>query len=239
MRGPKADKVEKMFDSIAVDYDYLNHLFSLNIDKTWRRRALKHIVDPHKVQSILDVACGTGDFSIEISKHANPSTIVQGLDLSSSMLSVMSTKIASLGLQDRIAPRQGNCEAMDYDDNCFDVVTIGFGIRNFENREKALSEILRVLKPGGKLVILELSIPSIPLIRGLYLLYFRRILPFVGGKISGDVAAYRYLPASVINFPPKEEWMAVMSGCGYDEVSHKAFSLGICRMYVGKKPLPA
>ena len=132
-----------------------------------------------------------------------------------------------------ITAQQGNSEAMPFADGTFDCVTIAFGIRNFEHREQALQEILRVLKPGGRLVILELSVPTTPVLRGCYNLYFSHILPLIGGWISGDKAAYRYLPASVLRFPPKEEWMQIMRSCGYADVRHKAYTLGICRQYVG------
>lgn len=235
MEGPKTEKIESLFDSIAGDYDKLNHLLSLDIDKTWRRRALKWIVEKDKPQQILDIACGTGDFSIAIARHSNDKTRVTGLDLSEGMLKVMDEKVDALGLQDKISSEQGNSEKMRFDDGQFDRVTIAFGIRNFEHRETALREILRVLKPEGKLVILELSVPSNPLIRWFYNLYFTKILPLIGGKVSGDRAAYNYLPASVLKFPPKEEWMETMRGCGFREVTHKAFTLGICRMYIGEK----
>jgi len=231
MNGPKTENIERMFDSIATDYDKLNHLLSLDVDKSWRKKALKQITGG----KVLDLACGTGDFSIEIARHTDAN--VCGLDLSEGMLSVMEKKVKVLGLDDRIEARQGNAEKMDFRDCSFDFVTIGFGIRNFEHREAALKEILRVLKPGGKLVILELSVPSNRLLRGLYKVYFIHILPWIGGKISGDRSAYEYLPASVLKFPQKKEWMATMSACGYSNVRHKAFSLGICRMYTGEKSL--
>lgn len=235
MKGPETNKIRTMFDSIADDYDRLNHLFSLGIDKSWRRRALKQIVDPEKKQAILDVACGTGDFSIAIAEAAHPETIVTGLDLSDGMLAVMAKKVAQEGLTARIHTEQGNSESMRWDDATFDRVTIAFGIRNFEHREDALKEIFRVLKPGGKLVILELSVPSNKFIRWIYNFYFTKIMPWLGGKISGDRAAYHYLPASVLKFPKKLEWMHTMASCGYSNVSHKAFTLGICRMYIGEK----
>lgn len=235
MEGPKKEKVEQMFDSIAKDYDRLNHIMSLDIDKTWRLRALRQIVEKDKKQEILDIACGTGDFSIAIARKANPETKVHGLDLSAGMLEVMKEKVTKLGLDSRIVAEQGDSEKMSYADNSFDRVTIAFGIRNFEHREVALREILRVLKPGGRLVIIELSVPENPVIRWCYNLYFTKILPLIGGSISGDNAAYSYLPASVLKFPGKKEWMATMSGCGYANVTHKAFTLGICRMYTGEK----
>ncbi len=224
-----------MFDGIAEDYDRLNHIMSLGIDRSWRRRALKEIVDRGAAQEILDIACGTGDFSIEIARAMGRESHVTGVDISEGMLAVMRSKLAAAGLEGRVACVQGDSEALPYAGGSFDRVTIAFGIRNFEHRETALREILRVLKPGGKLVILELSVPSNPVIRWCYNLYFTRILPLIGGKISGDKAAYRYLPASVLNFPAKEEWMATMRACGYETVRHKAFTLGICRMYVGLK----
>ena len=283
---PKKEKIQQMFDGIAGDYDRLNHIMSLGIDRSWRRRAIKEIVrkapassasasadtgprsDPEAAtrpasgtarqtaqsangtavqsasgivghpaaQEILDIACGTGDFSIAIARAMAPGSRVTGLDLSEGMLAVMRAKLAASGLEDRVACVQGDSEALPYADATFDCVTIAFGIRNFEHRETALREILRVLKPGGKLVILELSVPSNPVIRWFYKLYFTGLLPIIGGKISGDKAAYRYLPASVLNFPGRDEWMATMRACGYAGVRHKAFTLGICRMYIGLKP---
>ena len=283
---PKKEKIQQMFDGIAGDYDRLNHIMSLGIDRSWRRRAIKEIVrkapalsasasadtgaksDPEAAtrpasgtarqtaqsanstavqsasgivghpaaQEILDIACGTGDFSIAIARAMAPGSRVTGLDLSEGMLAVMRAKLAASGLEDRVACVQGDSEALPYADAAFDCVTIAFGIRNFEHRETALREILRVLKPGGKLVILELSVPSNPVIRWFYKLYFTGLLPIIGGKISGDKAAYRYLPASVLNFPGRDEWMATMRACGYAGVRHKAFTLGICRMYIGLKP---
>lgn len=233
---PKKEKIQEMFDGIANDYDRLNHIMSLGIDRSWRRRSLKEIVREDAVQEILDIACGTGDFSIAIARRMSPGSRVTGVDLSEGMLAVMKEKLKEEGLEDCVVCGQGDSEAMDFEDGRFDCATIAFGIRNFEHREKALREILRVLKPGGRLVILELSVPSNPVIRWFYNLYFTRILPIIGGRISGDKAAYRYLPASVLNFPGKKEWMATMSGCGYAGVKHKAFTHGICRMYVGVKP---
>lgn len=234
MKGPQTEKIRALFDSIAKDYDKLNHILSLGVDKTWRKRAIKVIAED-RPQQILDIACGTGDFSIEIARHTNPATTVTGLDLSDGMLEVMDRKVAQAGLSGRISTQQGNSEAMSFEDCSFDRVTIAFGIRNFENRETALKEILRVLKPGGRLVILELSVPSNPVLRWCYELYFTKVLPWIGGVVSGEKAAYSYLPASVIKFPGKAEWMAIMSFCGYREVKHKAFTFGICRMYTGEK----
>lgn len=232
---PQKEKIQQMFDGIAPDYDRLNHLMSLGVDRSWRRRALREIVDAGRAQSILDIACGTGDFSLAIAGRMHPDSRIVGLDLSEGMLAVMRDKVAGAGLDDRISCEQGDSEAMRFADASFDVVTIAFGIRNFAHREAALREILRVLKPGGRLVILELSVPENRLLRWGYNLYFKHFVPWIGGRISGDRAAYTYLPASVQAFPGRREWTATMAGCGYAQVRHKAFTLGLCRMYVGEK----
>ena len=160
---------------------------------------------------------------------------VTGVDLSEGMLAVMREKVGKAGLADMISIEEGDGEALRFPDNTFDRVTIAFGIRNFENREKGLREMLRVLKPGGRLVILELSRPENKVIRWFYDLYFLHILPKIGGKVSGDKAAYAYLPASVAAFPGKKEFSATMREAGFRAVTHKAFTLGICRMYTGEK----
>ena len=274
-----------MFDSIAGDYDALNHILSLDVDKIWRKKALKQIVDAPAPARVLDLACGTGDFSIAIAKalsrsHKRVGTPIEahvkasvkapveapakapveaqvtstgfvtgdsgrsdlmtkghvtGVDLSECMLAVMREKVQKAGLTEMISIEEGDGENLRFPDNTFDRVTIAFGIRNFENREKGLREMLRVLKPGGRLVILELSRPENKIIRWFYDLYFLHILPKIGGKVSGDNAAYAYLPASVAAFPGKKEFMATMREAGFRAVTHKAFTLGICRMYTGEK----
>lgn len=228
MKGPDTLKMRSLFDSIAGDYDKLNHVLSLGIDKTWRRRAIKYIEG-----DVLDVACGTGDFSIAIAKKTGAK--VTGVDLSDGMLKVMAEKVAKAGLEERISAEQGNCEELRFEDASFERVTIAFGVRNFEHREVALKEICRVLKPKGKLVILELSEPDNKFIRWIYNLYFLKILPKIGGKVSGDVAAYKYLPASVLAFPKPAEWVKTMASCGFNDVFFKSYTFGICRLYVGEK----
>ena len=255
-----------MFDSIAGNYDALNHILSLDIDRIWRKKALKQIVDAPAPVQVLDLACGTGDFSIAIAKaltrsfrqaqrptyavtepvevtdaSTNASTSsatgghVTGVDLSEGMLAVMREKVGKAGLSDMISIEEGDGENLRFPDNTFDRVTIAFGIRNFGDRPKGLKEMLRVLKPGGRLVILELSRPENKILRWFYDLYFLHILPKIGGKVSGDKAAYAYLPASVAAFPGKKEFMTTMREAGFRTVTHKAFTLGICRMYTGEK----
>ena len=236
-----------MFDSIAGDYDALNHIMSLDADKGWRRKAMKKVLEgtssPQNLR-ILDLACGTGDFSIAIAQRMREIASekgqpieghIDGVDLSEGMLKVMEGKVEDKGLSDIISISQGDGENLPYDDGTFDRVTIAFGIRNFQDREKGLREMLRVLKKGGRLVILELSLPDNALVRWAFKLYFLHILPLIGGKVSGDKAAYKYLPASVVGFPKKKEFMETMTSCGFSGVAHKAFTFGICRMYTGEK----
>lgn len=234
-----------MFNSIAESYDSLNHIMSMDIDKSWRRKAIRKIGEGLEMPSragqdgcvnfsLLDLACGTGDFSITAAKHIK-GLKVTGVDLSEGMLEVMKRKVEDAGLQDRVQMSVGDGENLPFPDNSFDRVSIAFGIRNFENREKGLREMLRVLKPSGRLVILELSVPESPVVRGLYKGYFTKFMPWLGGKISGNRKAYNYLPASVISFPKKDEFMRTMRQCGFEAVGHRALSLGICRMYWGTK----
>lgn len=231
---PKKEKIRRLFNDISPEYDKLNHILSLNIDRLWRKRAVRRIVS-RQLQSILDVACGTGDFSIAIAKEMAKGSHVTGLDLSEGMLEVMRAKVIKAGLGEKISLKVGDCEALPFYDESFDRVSVAFGVRNFENREQGLREMQRVLKKGGRLVILELSLPSNKFMSWLFNLYFFHIVPLIGGKVSGDTAAYNYLPASVKAFPRKREFKATLSACGFRNVRHKALSLGICRMYIGEK----
>jgi demethylmenaquinone methyltransferase/2-methoxy-6-polyprenyl-1,4-benzoquinol methylase len=229
----KKEGVKKMFDNIAPDYDKLNHILSLNIDKNWRKKAVREIADEARPLNVLDVACGTGDFTIEIARKVPQGSTVVGVDISDGMIAVGLEKLAKLGID--AALEVADCEALPYEDNTFDRISVGFGVRNFEHLELGLSEMYRVLAPGGKLVILELSVPSNAFIRWCYKLYFLKILPFIGGLVSGDRSAYEYLPASVLRFPAPDKFMSIMKSAGFDVVEHRALTLGVCRMYIGKK----
>ena len=231
---PKKEKVQQMFDNIAPTYDKLNHIMSLSVDKLWRRHALKEIVDGTP-QRILDVACGTGDSTISIARAAAEGTKVTGADISEGMMALVMEKAGKAGVKDRIDLQVADGEALPYGEETFDRVTCAFGIRNFEHKEKGLAEFRRVLKPGGKAVILELSVPQNRVIRWVYDLYFLHILPRVGGSISGDKAAYKYLPASVHGFPSPKDFCAMMEGAGFHGVRCKTFTLGLCRMFVGER----
>ena len=228
---PQKEKIQQMFDDIAPSYDAFNHLTSMGIDKSWRRKALSLAKGP----SVLDVACGTGDFAIAAAK-AKPEWNVTGIDLSAGMLEVMARKVEAEGLGGRVRSVQGDCTASAFADCTFDSVTVAFGVRNFEDREKGLREILRVLKPGGRFVMLELGVPSWQPARWLYGLYFRHIMPLIGGRMSRNKAAYRYLPASVLAFPGKKEWLATMERCGFTDCTHRSLTFGICRLYSGERP---
>ena len=231
---PKKEKVQQMFDNIAPTYDKLNHIMSLSVDKLWRRHALKEIVDGTP-QRILDVACGTGDSTISIARAAAEGTKVTGADISEGMMALVMEKAEKAGVKDRIDLQVADGEALPYGEETFDRVTCAFGIRNFEHKEKGLEEFRRVLRLGGKAVILELSVPQNKVVRWVYDLYFLHILPWVGGSISGDRAAYKYLPASVHNFPAPKDFCAMMETAGFRGVRCKTFTLGLCRMFVGER----
>jgi len=225
---PKKEKIQEMFDSIAPEYDAFNHTTSLGIDKSWRRKALKYIQGP----SVLDIACGTGDFSIQIALSDKK---VTGVDISEGMLKVMREKVAKAGLEDKISCQIGDCAALPFAEGSFDSVTVAFGVRNFEDREACLKEIRRVLKPGGKFVMLELGVPSWQPARWIYNIYFTKIMPHIGGKMSGNKAAYNYLPASVLNFPKPKAWLETLRSIGFTDLYHRPLTFGICRLYVAVK----
>lgn len=232
---PKKEKIARMFDTIAGDYDLLNHILSLDIDRRWRREALRQIIDPDRSQEILDVACGTGDFTLAIARTACPRSHVTGIDISEGMLSRAREKAGKTGFGDRITLEAGDGEALRFGDGTFDVVTVAFGVRNFEDRKRGLREMRRVLKPEGKLVVLELSRPANPVLRWCYGLYLRHCMPWIGGLMSGDKSAYRYLTASVERFPMPREFKATLKACGFRQIRQKPLSFGICRLYTAVK----
>ena len=229
----KKEGVRKLFDNIAPDYDKLNHILSLNIDKGWRRKAVRNLVDTQEPLKVLDVACGTADFTIEIAQKVAKGSEVIGVDISEGIMAVGREKIKKAGVSAELLV--ADCEDLPYADNTFDRISVGFGVRNFEHLELGLSQMCRVLTPGGKLVILELSVPSNAFIRWCYKLYFLKILPAIGGMISGDRGAYEYLPASVLRFPGPEKFIPMLKSAGFAQVDHISLTLGICRMYVAKK----
>ncbi len=226
-----------MFNDIAPTYDKLNHILSLNIDKSWRRKAVrclkKSLSDVNKPK-ILDVACGTADSTIQIAKSIENAEIC-GIDISEKMLEIGKKKVENLKLQNRISFSNSYVESIDYQDDMFEAAFVAFGVRNFSDRMKGLGEILRVLKPNGTLVILELSEPQNVIARWLYNLYFKNVLPYIGKKVSGNSDAYRYLQQTVESFPMPNEFVKILQSAGYQDVKHKAFSFGLCRLYEVKK----
>lgn len=230
----KKEEVQEMFDNIAPTYDRLNHLFSLSIDKIWRRRTVR-IVRRLKPQRILDLATGTGDLAIKMAKRI-PQAHIMGVDLSEKMLSVAAEKVRRRGLDDHIALYQGDAENLDLDDGVVDVVTVAFGVRNFGDIEKGLSEIWRTLRSGGHLVVLEFSMPPNVLVRKAYGLYSNHVMRPVGGLVSHDEKAYGYLPASIAEFHAPEEFMSLMRRVGFEDCYRRSQSFGIAQIYVGRKP---
>ncbi|MBQ6161268.1 MAG: bifunctional demethylmenaquinone methyltransferase/2-methoxy-6-polyprenyl-1,4-benzoquinol methylase UbiE [Prevotella sp.] len=226
----KKEFVEQMFDDIAPTYDKLNHILSLNVDKGWRRKAVRRIVAT-RPKHVLDVACGTGDFAIALSQAGVEK--VTGVDISQGMLDVGNAKVKALGLN--IEMHVDDCEHLGIEDNTFDAVSVAFGVRNFEHLQRGLNDMQRVLRPGGLVCIVELSVPSNTLLRWAYKLYFLHILPFVGGLVSGNRNAYRYLPESVLRFPKPDEVCRMLKEAGFRDVEAKAFTFGLCRMFTGIK----
>ena len=228
----KKQQVEQMFDTISGNYDSLNRMISLGTDQGWRKKVLK-IVAEKNPDTILDIATGTGDMAILLSK--TNATKITGLDLSAGMLEVGKGKIKALNLQNRIDMIQGDSENLPFEDNSFDAITVGFGIRNFENLEKGLSEILRVLKPNGIFIILETSVPTkFPFKQG-YFFYTQNIMPFMGKLFSKDQKAYKYLSNSAKNFPFGQELNNILKKVGFINVQDRPQTMGIATIYSASK----
>lgn len=230
----KKEQVEEMFDNIAPTYDKLNHIMSLNIDRIWRRRVMR-IVRRSKAVKIMDVATGTGDLAIAMAKRVDRTQIL-GVDLSEEMLAVARQKIQKQGLEERIMLEKGDAENLSMvADGSVDAVTVAFGVRNFENIEAGLKEMWRTLKPGGKLVVLEFSIPKNKFVRWVYAQYSHRIIPRIGSLISKDKRAYVYLPESVDEFPSPERFSLMLQEVGFKSVKRRSQSFGIAYIYEATK----
>ena len=230
----KKEQVEQMFDNIAPTYDRLNHVLSFNIDRLWRRRVMRIVRCQHP-KVVMDIATGTGDLAIAMAKSID-NVRIKGVDLSEEMLRVAETKISKLGLAERISLTKGDAENLDMiATESVDAVTVAFGVRNFENLEQGLSELYRTLKPGGKLIVLEFSIPRNRLVRWVYAQYSHRLLPRIGAMISKDRKAYDYLPDSVEEFPSPERFSQMLFGIGFASVKAKSQSFGIAHIYEATK----
>jgi len=228
----KKEQVAKMFDNISHKYDFLNHFLSLGIDKAWRKKAIRYLV-PLQPRFILDVATGTGDFAVQ-ALSLKPEKIT-GIDISEGMLDVGRNKIEKRGLTDKVELLKGDSENLPFSDNSFHAVTVAFGVRNFENLEKGLGEIYRVLKPGGMVVILEFSRPRRFPFRQVYNFYFKNVLPRIGRMVSNDNAAYTYLPESVEAFPDGDDFVRILKNTGFKDTACKPLTLGISSIYTGRK----
>jgi demethylmenaquinone methyltransferase / 2-methoxy-6-polyprenyl-1,4-benzoquinol methylase len=221
-----------MFDHIANRYDFLNHFLSLGIDIFWRKKAVKMLKNSN-VRTLLDVATGTGDFAIE-AMQLNPDTIT-GIDISEGMLAIGKDKIIKKGLSDKINLMKVDSEEMPFEDNRFDAITVGFGVRNFENLQQGLYEMNRVLKQDGTLLILEFSKPVIFPFKQIFNVYFLKILPLLGRIISRDPSAYTYLPESINAFPDGNEFLEELRKAGFRELCVKRLTFGIASIYTGIK----
>lgn len=228
----KKEQVEQMFDNIAPKYDFLNHFLSLGIDKLWRKKAVR-ILSTFQPKRILDVASGTGDFAIATARLKVDEIV--GFDLSEQMLKVGEEKVGKLGLEKLIKFKKGDSEAMPFDNDEFDAITVAFGVRNFEHLQKGLDEFLRVLRTDGVAIILEFSKPRYFPFKQLYRFYFFHILPLVGRMVSKDASAYSYLPESVMAFPDDQVMLKILRDTGFRKVSQKRLTLGIATIYIAQK----
>lgn len=229
----KKAQVEEMFDQISHRYDLLNHLLSVNIDKVWRKRAVK-MLKKFQPKTILDIATGTADFAIA-AQRLNPGKIT-GIDLSEGMLKIGREKLEKKKLTHLIELQKADSEALPFENHSFDAAIVGFGVRNFENLEKGLSEIFRVLRPGGVFVVLEFSLPQNKLFRSLYFFYFLKVLPLLGRMVSKDNRAYTYLPESVREFPDGEDFSRVLEKVGFEKCRWVPQTFGIATIYEAQKP---
>lgn len=234
--GAKTDKtqqVEQMFDNIASTYDTLNHRLSWNIDRYWRRKAIRKL-QPFAPKEVLDIATGTGDFAIQTCRFL-PSVSIKGVDISEGMMAVGRKKVELMGLQERISFERQDCTALTFDDNSYDAVIAAFGIRNFADLDKGLREMRRVLRPGGHLCILELTQPVAFPVRQLFQLYSHTVLPLYGRLISKDSEAYTYLTKTIEAFPQGERMVEILQQAGFRQAQFQRLTFGICTLYFATK----
>ncbi|MEM0992115.1 MAG: bifunctional demethylmenaquinone methyltransferase/2-methoxy-6-polyprenyl-1,4-benzoquinol methylase UbiE [Bacteroidota bacterium] len=231
--GSKKQQVSKMFNNIAPYYDFLNHFLSLGIDKLWRRRVIKELKKSNPKQ-LLDVATGTGDVAIALANNLEVEKVM-GLDIAVEMLDIGRKKVKQQKLSESVELISGDAENLPFEDNTFDAITVAFGVRNFEHLELGLQEMKRVLKPNGKLVVLEFSKPRIFPFKQLFNFYFSTILPFIGRITSKDPKAYRYLYESVQAFPDGERFLSKLRATGYQNERQIPLTFGISSIYIGTK----
>lgn len=230
----KRNQMQNMFDAIANQYDFLNHFMSLHQDKRWRKKAILSLKEDAP-RNMLDIATGTGDFALEAYKRLKPDHIT-GADLSEGMMEIGAQKVKKAGLENYIHFEVQDCTALTFEDNTFDAVTVAFGVRNFENIAKGISEMYRVLKPRGRMVIIELSRPDNFPMKQLFNLYSSIVLPTAGRLFSKDNRAYEYLPASIQVVPQGKKMVRILEETGFEQSRYTSYTFGVCSMYTGRKP---
>lgn len=228
----KKEQVAQMFDNISKRYDLLNSILSLGIHKGWRKKCAK-LLKAKQPKKILDVATGTGDFAIECAK-LNPESII-GIDISEGMMKYGREKLTKLNLDSIISLKSGNAETVSFPDDTFDAIVVGFGVRNFQNLNTGLTNLHRMLKPGGQLIVLEFSYPKNSFVKTFYNFYFSKVTPFIGRLFSKDTRAYTYLTESVKAFPHNEKFTEILKTLGYKNTSFETLSFGIAAIYKGEK----
>ncbi len=229
----KSGQVKRMFNEIAGQYDALNHTLALGIDRYWRKRAIR-LLKKLRPGTLLDIATGTGDLALEAYRQLHPRSIT-GIDISEKMVEIARQKVLRTEVADKITFRLQDCTVLSFTDNTFDAATVAFGMRNFENLDKSLQEVHRVLRPGGKFVVLELSVPEHFPVRQAYLLYSRIVIPMIGKWKSGNREAYNYLPRSIRAFPQNAELADILRKNGFSDVTFRKLTLGVCTLYTGTK----
>ncbi len=234
---PQQENIRAMFNAIAPRYDALNHILSLGIDRIWRKRLIRRLLKNKPVR-VLDVATGTADLAIALAKRES-SIQIDGIDIAEEMLAIGNDKLTKKGLNQRVTLQCAGAEHLPMEQNQYDACMVAFGVRNFEDPLKGLSEIYRVLKPGGTIWVLEFTMPKAYLVKQVYLLYFTKILPLIGRKVSGHHSAYSYLPNSVQNFKERNEFVGLLEQAGFNRAGYKMQGLGIAAIYwADKKVLP-
>lgn len=230
----KTVQVREMFDSIAPAYDWMNRAMTFGVDKLWRRRAV-NIVRKDNPGQIIDIATGTGDLAIAMARRI-PSSDIIGIDLSEGMVAIGQRKIDEAGLASRVKLTTGDCLAMPFEDASADAITVAYGVRNFEHLDKGYAEMLRVLRPGGLLCVVELSTPVNPLVKPFYKFYTRAIIPTVGRIVSKDNRAYSYLPESIAAVPQGDDMLRLIRNAGFSDAAFKRLTFGVCTIYTARRP---
>lgn len=231
---PKGEQIKEMFDGIAPQYDLLNQRMSMGLDKMWRQRAIA-MIEPFAPKRVLDVATGTGDLAIEIKRNVSSVQEVLGVDLSAEMMRIAESKVYNEGWEEAVRFEVQDCMQLDLDDESFDAATVAFGVRNFQNVDKGLKELWRVLRPGAPLMILELSEPKRMPWKAFYQFYSKRLIPLMGRFLSKDADAYRYLPESIRLMPQRRELCDLMLNAGFEEAYYRSLSFGVASIYMGIK----